>query len=272
MILMIENRSAPPGAVVPVLVYRDVPKAIEWLSGAFGFEERLRTPAEPNGNVHHAQLSVGQGSIMLNGNPDAPKSSGGVLVFVNDVDAHHERAKKFGAKIVNPPKTAEFGERQYTGEDPEGHRWTFSQSMADVDPKDWGAEVHRLRHRFELMPQPRFCYLEIPAVDLQKSVAFYENVFGWNIRRRESDHPGFDDATGNISGMWVKGMKIHREPGLLISVWVEGIDDVLARVVANGGEIVEPVRHDQPGSTAWIARFRDPAGNPMRLYQEAPRK
>jgi predicted enzyme related to lactoylglutathione lyase len=272
MIHMIENRSAPPGPVVPVLVYDDVPKAIEWLRGAFGFEERLRTPPEPDGTVHHAQLAVGLGSVMLNGQRGGTKQhSGGAMVYVPDVDAHCERAKKFGAKIVNPPVTAAFGERQYSAEDPEGHRWTFSQSMADVDPEDWGAQVAHIRYRLELLPRPRFCYLEIPALDIKQSVAFYEKVFGWNIRKRDSDRPSFDDAVGNISGAWVTGLKVHREPGLLPSIWVDGIDEVLARVAANGGEVVEPVHPDQPGSTAWIATFRDPAGNPMRLYQEASR-
>jgi predicted enzyme related to lactoylglutathione lyase len=273
MIHMIENRSAPPGPVVPVLVYQDVPKAIEWLCGAFGFEERLRTPPEPDGTVHHAQLAVGLGSVMLNGQRGGAKSHPScVMVYVQDVDAHCERAKKFAAKIVNPPVTAEFGERQYSAEDLEGHRWTFSQSVADVDPKAWGAQAALIRYRLELLPRPRFCYLEIPALDIKKSVAFYEKVFGWNIRRRDSDHPSFDDAQGNISGTWVTGAKVHREPGLLASIWVDGIDDVLARIAANGGEVVDPVHPDRPGGTSWIATFRDPAGNPLRLYQEAPRK
>jgi predicted enzyme related to lactoylglutathione lyase len=273
MFHMIENRSAPPGPVVPVLIYQDVPKAIEWLCGAFGFEERLRTRPEPDGTVHHAQLAVGQGSVMLNGGRGETKShSGGVMVYVQDVDAHCERAKKFGTKIVNPPATAEFGERQYSAEDPEGNRWTFSQSVADVDPKDWGAQVARIRYRLELLPRPRFCYLEIPALDIKQSVAFYEKVFGWNIRRRDTDHPSFDDAQGNISGAWVTGVEIHRAPGLLASIWVDGIDAVLARIAANGGEVAEAVHPDRPGGTSWIATFRDPAGNPMRLYQEAPRE
>ena len=59
-----------------------------------------------------------------------------------------------------------------------------------------------------LLPRPRLCYLEIPALDLGKSVAFYENVFGWNIRKRDSDRPSFDDATGYVSGAWVTGRTI----------------------------------------------------------------
>jgi len=64
---MIENRSAPPGPVVPVLAYEDVDKAIAWLVSAFGFTERLRTPPEPDGTIHHAQVAVGEGAVMLVG-------------------------------------------------------------------------------------------------------------------------------------------------------------------------------------------------------------
>jgi uncharacterized glyoxalase superfamily protein PhnB len=267
---MIENRSAPPGPVVPALVYEDVPKAIEWLCGAFGFEERLRTPPETDGTVHHAQLAVGQGSVILSGQCSGTKShSGSVLVYVQDVDAHFERAKKFGAKIVNPPATRMFGERQYSAEDLAGYRWAFSQHVADVNPADWGAQVAEIKSKLELLPRPRLCYLEIPAIDVHQSAAFYEKVFGCNIRNRDSARPSFD--IGNVSGAWVTGRPISREPGLLPYIWVDGIDEVLARAASQGGEVVQAVHHDHPDSTSWIATFRDPAGNLIGLYQEAPR-
>jgi uncharacterized glyoxalase superfamily protein PhnB len=60
---------------------------------------------------------------------------------VDDVDAHRERARESGARILRAPETQMYGERQYTAEDPGGHRWTFSQSVADVDPADWGGEA-----------------------------------------------------------------------------------------------------------------------------------
>lgn len=120
------------------------------------------------------------------------------------------------------------------------------------------------------LPRPRLCYLEIPAADLQQSVKFYEEVFGWNIRHRESNHPSFDDATENVSGAWVTGRLASREPGLLPYIWVDSIDETLAQIAAHGGQIVEPPHPDSPGGE-WIATFRDPAGNLMGLYQEGPR-
>jgi uncharacterized glyoxalase superfamily protein PhnB len=137
---MMENRSAPPGTIVPWLAYPDVASAIAWLCGAFGFRERLRTPPGPNGAIHHAQVSVGKGSVVLTaGAASQPGMS--LFVPVEGVDAHCERARQFGARIVAEPRTCEFGERQYSVEDPGGYRWTFSQSVADIDPRDWGAIV-----------------------------------------------------------------------------------------------------------------------------------
>ena len=79
-------------------------------------------------------------------NPGQPSTNPApsILVRIEDVDAHCKHARQFGAKIVREPKTAEFGERQYTVEDPGGYQWTFSQTVADVDPQDWGALVKEL--------------------------------------------------------------------------------------------------------------------------------
>ena len=118
------------------------------------------------------------------------------------------------------------------------------------------------------LPRPRFNYIEIPAADVHQSAAFYEKVFGWNIRHRESSRPSFDDAPGNISGAWVTGRSAWREPGLLPYVWVDSIDATLAKVKASGGELVQAPHPDEPGGNCFIATFRDPAGNLIGLYQE----
>lgn len=140
---MATNRSAPEATITPVLVYDDVASAVEWLCGAFGFRERLRFTRD--GVVSHAQLSFAEGSIMLGrqgGNFQPPKDgqvNQYVLVSVANVDEHFEHAKQRGARIIQPPANMPFGERHYTAEDPAGHRWTFSQHIADVAPEDWGA-------------------------------------------------------------------------------------------------------------------------------------
>jgi len=142
------NRSAPQSTVVPVLIYEDVGKAIEWLCGAFGLTERLRVPG-PGGRVTHAQLSIGDGDVMIGASgaqfrPPRPNEVNQyVLVRVGDVDRHFDHAKRLGARIVQPPANMPFGERVYTVEDLAGHRWTFSQSIADVAPEQWGARRTR---------------------------------------------------------------------------------------------------------------------------------
>ena len=126
---MIKNRSVPTSAVIPVLAYDDVAKASDWLCRAFGFKERLRI------GDHRAQLVFGDGAVILIRGADA---RGAVLVRVDDADSHYARAKKSGARILEPPTDFPYGERQYNAEDLGGHVWTFSESVADVDPASWG--------------------------------------------------------------------------------------------------------------------------------------
>jgi len=120
----------PPGIIIPELPYDDVGTAAKWLCQAFGFKERLRI------GDHRFQLSFGQGSVVLIERKEPGISS--ILVHVDDIDSHYEHAKQSGAQIVNPPTDYPFGERQYTVKDIGGHRWTFSQTIADIDPKTWG--------------------------------------------------------------------------------------------------------------------------------------
>jgi uncharacterized glyoxalase superfamily protein PhnB len=144
----ISNQSAPSAPVVPVLVYDDVAKMIDWLCGAFGFSERLRAGG-PGGVVSHAQLTAFGGDIMIGRqggpfkapHPDA--TSQYVLIAVEDVEAHFAHAKAFGAHILSPPEDMPFGVRNYTARDPGGHWWTFSQNIADVAPHEWGAVLKK---------------------------------------------------------------------------------------------------------------------------------
>jgi len=132
------NRSMPPSAVIPELAYPDVREAVDWLCRCFGFVERLQI------GDHRAQLSFSEGSLVVTGGLIAPGDSPagdfshGVLVRVGDVDDHYANAKACGAWIVSPPTDYPYGERQYTVDDIGGHRWTFSQTIADVDPSTWG--------------------------------------------------------------------------------------------------------------------------------------
>ena len=129
---MISNRSVPESSVIPELPYPDVREAVEWLSRAFGFKERLQI------GDHRAQLVFENGAVIaIQG--DAPGST--LLVRVADADAHHARAAGAGATILSEPENYPYGERQYSAVDLGGHRWTFSQSIADVDPAEWGGTL-----------------------------------------------------------------------------------------------------------------------------------
>ncbi len=111
----------------------------------------------------------------------------------------------------------------------------------------------------------KICYLQIPAMDIARSAEFYRRVFGWGIRQRGDGATAFDDTTGQVSGTWVLGRPPAAMPGLLVYVMVDSVAETLAAIIANGGEIAQPIGGDAPEITA---RFRDPAGNVIGLYQE----
>lgn len=111
----------------------------------------------------------------------------------------------------------------------------------------------------------KICYLEIPATDIARSSEFYERVFGWRVRRRGDGATSFDDAVGEVSGAWVLGRPPSTSPGVLIYIWCDRVAATLEAIIANGGEIVLPIGADAPEITA---RFRDPAGNVLGVYQE----
>jgi uncharacterized glyoxalase superfamily protein PhnB len=135
---VLANRSVPRSTVIPELVYPDVEKATKWLCDAFGFTLRIGMGS------HRAQLNVADGAVVLMEPRGDPESRGYVLVRVEDVKSHCERARQRGAGIVREPADYPYGERQYTVQDLAGHLWTFTQSIADVAPESWGGASGQL--------------------------------------------------------------------------------------------------------------------------------
>jgi uncharacterized glyoxalase superfamily protein PhnB len=135
------NRSIPSSTVIPVLTYPDVRAAVAWLSAAFGFVERVRI-----GEDHRSQLSFGDGAVIIGdvyGDRRPPRPgevTHSVIVRIEDAQAHCQRARANGARILMEPTDMPFGERQYTAEDFAGHVWTFSESIVDMAPEDWGGQ------------------------------------------------------------------------------------------------------------------------------------
>lgn len=111
----------------------------------------------------------------------------------------------------------------------------------------------------------KICYIEMPAIDINTSAIFYKEVFGWNIRQRGDGVTAFDDAVGEVSGAWIPGRAPMTEVGLLFYIMVDDIDATIDKIIANGGKIVQPAGMDAPEITA---RFSDPAGNIIGIYQE----
>ena len=131
--------------LIPYILYEDVPAALEFLDRAFGFTEVLRFTGD-DGVVNHAEARLGD-NLLLMGNPGPdyrnPRNTGVqhvmLLANVDDVDAHHERARTAGATILSEPKEEAYGEYMYRAEDAEGYRWQFGRQVKEVAPKDWGA-------------------------------------------------------------------------------------------------------------------------------------
>jgi predicted enzyme related to lactoylglutathione lyase len=111
----------------------------------------------------------------------------------------------------------------------------------------------------------KICYIEMPATDIARSADFYKQVFGWAVRKRGDGSTAFDDSVGEVSGTWVLGRPPAANPGLLVYIMVDSVAATVDAVVAHGGEIVQPIGADAPEITA---RFRDPDGNVIGLYQQ----
>lgn len=142
---MVQNPPCGSQRIVPYLLYADAPAAIEFLTRAFGFTERMRMPG-PDGLVMHCELDMcgeivmvasAMDSVGTKGPRDLPAFHAFALVYVDDVDAHHERAAAEGAEILTPPEDQFYGDRTYRARDSEGLMWTFAQHVRDVDPADF---------------------------------------------------------------------------------------------------------------------------------------
>lgn len=114
----------------------------------------------------------------------------------------------------------------------------------------------------------KICYIEMPALDATRSADFYNKVFGWNIRKRGDGTTSFDDTVNEVSGAFVLDRPPASTPGLLFYVMVDSVAAAVESVKANGGEIVQPIGVDLPEITA---RFKDPGGNVIGLYQQPNR-
>jgi len=111
----------------------------------------------------------------------------------------------------------------------------------------------------------KICYIEIPAVDVERSAQFYERAFGWQTRRRGDGALAFDDTVNEVSGTWITGRAPSVEPGLAVYIMVADAAAAVESIVAAGGGIVRAI---DPSSDEIWAWFSDPAGNVLGVYQQ----
>jgi predicted enzyme related to lactoylglutathione lyase len=128
---------------------------------------------------------------------------------------------------------------------------------SDGPAGDGGVEAALAKHG-------KISYIEIPAVDIQRSANFYQRVFGWALRG-DPAFPGFVDASGSLIGHWIVGRPVAREPGILPFVYVDNVDEVLATAVSEGAEVV---RDPYAEGDLRVATLRDPAGNVIGIWQQ----
>lgn len=144
---MAQNPPSDMPRLTPYLYYEDVAAALDWLAGAFGFEERLRMPG-PDGTVMHAEMKLADAVVMM-GCPGpeyrSPQKDGHVhqmqYVYVDDIDRHCEQAKAAGANILSEPEDKFYGDRAYVAEDLEGHQWNFAEHTRDPSPEEMKAAM-----------------------------------------------------------------------------------------------------------------------------------
>jgi PhnB protein len=278
---MLSNRTMPSCAVIPQLVYDDVAEALTWLCERFGFSERWRA------GDHRAQLSFGDSTIVVT-EPRTSKVLPGrqsLLIRVDDVDTHHRRVRDSGAKVIQEPKDFPYGERQYTVEDLGGHHWTFSQSIADVAPEDWGGTSGPALRSAGTQRGPTSAPTRGPRIsvmlivpDADAAVAWYRQALGarelWNL--------------GGVAGLEIDGAPFflhevnpanpaENSPDSVgvtstrIEVFVDDPDGVIARAVAAGARAGSEIRtHQMPWGQHRQGGFHDPFGHNWSVGDRSP--
>ncbi|HEX3976661.1 MAG TPA: VOC family protein [Solirubrobacteraceae bacterium] len=272
----VENRTMPACTIIPELVYDDVTEARRWLCHVFGLAERWHA------GDHRAQLSLGDGTIAITEPRTSRALAGNVslVIRVDDADAHCRRARERGATIVAEPQDYPYGERQYTAEDLGGHRWCFSQSIADLAPEEWGGTSGPALYAQSAAVAgagPRISVMLI-VPDGETAVTWYREALGaevlWDL--------------GGVAGLEVGGAPffLHEaNPGnpaedspdrvgqtsVRIEVFVEDPDGFIERAVAAGARAGSPVTtHELPWGTHRQGGFQDPFGHKWSVGDTSP--
>jgi uncharacterized glyoxalase superfamily protein PhnB len=260
---MLQNRSLPPGSIFPELVYPDLAEAVAWLCSVFGFSERVRI------GHHRSQLVSGEASVIAIGGEGGPvqgQASHSVMVRVDNVDLHYDRAVRGGARIVRTPETYPFGERQYTAEDLGGHRWTFTQSIADIAPEAWGGQVmSRVDHQ-PAGKKVRMDHLALPVAAYARSRDWYTRHLGLEVEFEIPDRQTValkDDA--GLTIFLSERPDAQLSSTCTLTFQVQDVDAKYRELSANG-----IIFEKSPQKLFWGygAELRDPDGYLIYLWDE----
>jgi PhnB protein len=274
----VENRTMPPCTIIPELVYDDVTEAGHWLCDTFGFVERWHA------GDHRAQLSFAGGTIAITEPRTSHALPGPIslLVRVDDVDAHCGHARARGARIIEEPRDFPYGERQYAVEDLGGHRWGFSQSIADVAPEQWGGTTGpALRgdtHRTLVRTSNIGISVMLIVPDAGAAVAWYREALAaavmWDLGGVAGLHVGnapFFLHEANPDNPAEDSPDRVGQTSVRIEVFVDDPDALIDRAVAAGARPGSPVTaHETPWGTHRQGGFEDPFGHRWSVGDASP--
>ena len=274
----VDNTTMPPCTIIPELVYDDVTEAGRWLCDTFGFVERWHA------GDHRAQLSFAGGTVAIT-EPRTSKALPGpisVLVRLHDVDAHRAHAGACGARIIDEPRDHPYGERQYAVEDLGGHRWVFSQSIADVAPEDWGGTsgpaLSAARGHWDGLSGDTRISVMLIVPDGDAAVAWYREALGaevlWDLggvaglqvgdapfflHEANPDNPA-EDSPDHVGQTSVR-----------VEVFSDAADAFIAQAVAAGATLGEPLtEHVVPWGVHRQGGFVDPFGHRWSVGDASP--
>jgi PhnB protein len=264
----------PPSTVIPELVYGDVGEAIDWLCDRFGFQLRWRA------GDHRAQLWLNGGTVVVT-EPRTSKARPGpqsLLVRVPDVDAHCERARRRGATILEEPRDFPYGERQYAVEDLGGHRWDFSQSIADLMPEQWGGASGPALHAAGPEAETHLSVMLI-VPDAEAAIAWYRTALGaaelWNlggVAGLQIDGAPFFLHEANAQNATERSPQAVGATSVRIELFVHDPDAVIERALTGGATLGSPIEdhHHFDGTVHRQGGFRDPFGHNWSVGNKAP--
>jgi len=268
------NRTMPSSTVIPELVYEDVGEAVGWLCDKFGLQVRWQA------GDHRAQLWLNGGTVVVT----APRASNALLgpqsllVRIPDARAHYLRARERGAKILEEPRDFPYGERQYAAEDLGGHRWGFSQSIADVAPEDWGGSSGPALHAPRESADAHLSLMLI-VPDADAAITWYRTALGatelWNlggVAGLQVQRAPFFLHEVNPQNPAENSPRVVGATSVRVELFVDNPEELIQRALVAGATLGSPIQdhHHFRGAVHRQGGFLDPYGHHWSVGDKSP--